>query len=383
MNLKRTAAIARRETLQMIRDRRALFIVFTMPIMLMALFGYGVNLDQNHTPLCVFDREGSQRSQELLKAFGSNRYFDLLYNVHSYDELSANLDAARCTIGVIIPRDFSKRLHEGQTVAIQGLVDASNDNTANLVIGYANEIILGYSRAVQVDYLRREAPIFGRYQVPYREPIAISARTWFNDNLDSRNFVVPGVVAIVMAVIGTFLTSLTVAREWERGTMEQLIATPATPPEIILGKLMPFLAVGLIDAAMCLLITAFWFQVPFRGSWILLLVASSLFLLTVLLMGMMISVLTRNQFAASQFAVLVTFLPSYLLSGFVFPIEQMPLWLRIVSRAVPARYYVTSLKAIFLKGAGIGVIAPQLAAMMSFALVLGVITIRSFARTLD
>src|ERR1700722_3421742 len=119
MNLKRTAAIARRETLQMIRDRRALFIVFTMPIMLMALFGYGVNLDQNHTPLCVFDREGSQQSQELLKAFGSNRYFDLLYNVHSYDELSANLDAARCTIGVIIPRDFSKRLHEGQTVAIQ------------------------------------------------------------------------------------------------------------------------------------------------------------------------------------------------------------------------------------------------------------------------
>jgi ABC-2 type transport system permease protein len=383
MNLKRTAAIARRETLQMIRDRRALFIVFTMPIMLMALFGYGVNLDQNHTPLCVFDREGSQQSQDLLKAFGSNRYFDLLYNVHSYDELSANLDAARCTIGVVVPRDFSKRLHEGQAVAIQGLVDASNDNTANLVIGYANEIISEYSHAVQVDYLGREAPFFGRYQVPYREPVSISARTWFNSNLDSRNFVVPGVVAIVMAVIGTFLTSLTVAREWERGTMEQLIATPARPPEIILGKLLPFLAVGMIDAAMCLIITEFWFQVPFRGSWILLLIASLAFLLTVLLMGMMISVLARNQFAASQFAVLVTFLPSYLLSGFVFPIEQMPLWLRIVSRAVPARYYVTSLKSIFLKGAGIGVIAPQLAAMISFAFVLGIITIRSFARTLD
>lgn len=262
-------------------------------------------------------------------------------------------------------------------------MDASNDNTANLVIGYANQIVDSYSQSVQFDYLRREAPLLGRDQVPYVPPITIAARIWFNDNLESRNFIVPGVAAIVMAVIGTFLTSLSIAREWERGTMEQLIASPATPLEVITGKLIPFFVVGMVDAIICLVLTAWWFQVPFRGSVPLLLTASALFLMTVLLMGLLISVITRNQFAASQFAVVVTFLPSYLLSGFVFPLEQMPRWLRLVSFLVPARYYVTSLKSIFLKGASLNIVGPQLAAMLAFALVLGLYTVRSLRRTLD
>jgi ABC-2 type transport system permease protein len=187
----------------------------------------------------------------------------------------------------------------------------------------------------------------------------------------------------VMAVIGTFLTSLTIAREWERGTMEQLIVSPATPFEIVVGKLVPFFVVGMIDAVVCLILTGWWFRVPFRGSLVLLLTASALFLITVLLMGMLISVLARNQVAASQFAVVTTFLPSYLLSGFVFPLEQMPSWLQWVSRVVPARYYVICLKGIFLKGVGIDVVWPQLGAMMIFVLVLGGLTVVSFQRTLD
>jgi ABC-2 type transport system permease protein len=376
-------AIARKETIQIVRDQRALLIVLMMPVMLMTLLGYGVNLDQNHSPLCVFDREGSQQSQDLLKLFTSNKYFDLLENVKNYQVLTANLDAGRCTLAIVIPNDFSKRLREGGKVSLQTSIDATNDNTANLIIGYAQRVVQTYSKSVQLDFLGRQNLLpFRQGQVPYVEPISIEARTWFNDNLESRNFVVPGVVAIVMTVIGTFLTSLTVAREWERGTMEQLMSTPLALSELIAGKLAPFFFIGMIDAAICIAITLWWFEVPFRGSVGLLLLSTALFLITVLLLGMLISVLAANQFVASQISIVVTFLPSYLLSGFVFPIEQMPAWLQFVSRFVPARYYVAALKSISLEGAGIAIVGTQLLAMAAFALAFGLMTRMSLGKSL-
>jgi ABC-2 type transport system permease protein len=357
VNFTRALALARKESIQIWRDPRALLIILTMPILLMALLGYGVNLDQNHTPLCVLDREGNQQSQALLKLFASNQYFETGRSLSNYKEMIESLDAGSCTLGIVISPQFSKDLHEGRELAVQGLVDATNNNTANLISGYAQQVVESYSDSVQANYLRQHGIGSGL------EPIRFEVRTWFNDDLDSSNYVVPGVVAIVMAVIGTFLTSLTIARERERGTMEQLLSAPVSPLELICGKIAPFFVIGMIDAIVCIGLTIWWFNVPFRGNFILLLFATGLFLMTVLLMGLLISTVAHDQFAASQFAVLLTFSPSYLLSGFVFPLDQMPGWLQIVSYAVPARYYVTALKGIFLKGVGLQIIGGQLAAL--------------------
>jgi ABC-2 type transport system permease protein len=377
MNLGRMLALARKETIQIRRDPRSLAVVMLMPVMLMALMGYGIGLDQTDVPLCVYDREGSQLSQDLLKSFVSNRYFDLKLNAHNYPEMVNAVDSGRCTVGVVIPLYFSKMLGAGHPATIQAVIDATDNNTANLIIGYTQAVVARFSTGVQLDYQQRNGPALG---VP---TLNLQARTWFNEDLESRNFIVPGVVALVMAVIGTFLTSLTIAREWERGTMEQLISTPVTASELIAGKLIPYFVIGMVDAATCAAISAWWFEVPFRGSVTMLFGASALFLTGVLLLGFLISALAKTQLAASQFALLTTFLPAFLLSGFAFPIDQMPAAVRVVTRIFPARYYVTILKSVFLKGTGIEPLLAPMAAMVIFAAVVGGATIRGFKKTLD
>jgi drug efflux transport system permease protein len=377
MNWRRMAALARKETIQIRRDPRSLAVVLLMPAMLMALMGYGIGLDQTHIPLCVYDREGSQQSQNLLMGFVSNRYFSLKLNARDYHELIDAVDGGLCTVGVIVPQRFSQLLDAGQTANVQAIVDATDNNTANLVIGYAQVVVARFSAGVQLAYMRRKGPGLGA------QALNVEFRTWFNEDLESRNFIVPGVVALVMAVIGTFLTSLTIAREWERGTMEQLISTPVTGMEVIAGKLIPYFVIGMVDAASCAAISAWWFEVPFRGSLTLLLGASALFLTGVLLLGFMISALAKSQLAASQFALLVTFLPAFLLSGFAFPIDQMPAVIRAITFIFPARYYVTALKSIFLKGTGISALTGPLLAMAVFAAVVGAAAIRAFKKTLQ
>jgi ABC-2 type transport system permease protein len=376
MRLARVIALARKETIQIIRDPRSLAIALAMPIMLMALMGYGINLDQTGVPLCTYDREGSQGSQDLLRRFISNRYFTLVDNVHSYDELATAIDGRRCTLGVVVPFNFTERINQGDTVPVQAIVDATDDNTANLAIGYAQQIIGDYSSGVLLESVRRQGLTINL------SPLAVEARTWFNESLESRNFIVPGVVAIVMAVIGTFLTSLTVAREWERGTMEQLISTPVHPLEVVAGKLAPYFVIGMADATLCAGTAVWWFGVPFRGSAAGLFAASALFLAAVLLLGFLISVRAGSQLAASQFALILTFLPSFLLSGFAFPIEQMPAAVRAITLIIPARYYIVILKGVFLKGTGIVADGGQFLALLGFCLILGVLSIRSFKKVL-
>ena len=326
-------------------------------------------------PLCTFDQEGSQQSQDLLKRFATNKYFDLTLNAENYGELVGAIDARRCTIGIVIPLQFSQRLREGDAVGVQALVDGTDPNTANLVIGYAQEVTGGYSTAVALNFLQRR----GLGTMP---PLSVDARTWFNEDLESRNFIVPGVVAIVMAVIGTFLTSLTIAREWERGTMEQLISTPVSPLEVIVGKLVPYFVIGMADAAACVMIAVWWFEVPLRGSLVVLAGASALFLAAVLLMGFLISVVAGSQLAASQFSLLITFLPSFLLSGFAFPIDQMPLAVRLFTFLIPARYYVVIMKAVFLKGSGFATNGTQFVGLALFTTVVGTMAVRSFKKSL-
>jgi ABC-2 type transport system permease protein len=377
MNPTRLLAIARKETVQIFRDARSLIIVVLMPAVLVLLFGYGVSLDLKGLPVYVLDQDGSQQSQDLLKRFQASEYFHVARAVTGYPELTRALDDGHAKMGIVIPWDFSQRLADGRPVQVAALIDASDDNTANVLTGYAQATVQSYSAQVQLDWLNaRGLPI---------QPAAVSVqtRTWYNEDLESSAFIIPGVLALVMSVIGAFLTSLTIAREWERGTMEQLISTPVTAMEIMLGKLSPYFVLGMIDTVISALIAIYWFRVPFRGSWATLLAASAMFLIVVLAMGFLISVLAKNQFAASQIALLITFLPAFLLSGFLFSIEQMPVPLQWLTRILPARYYVSVLKKIFLKGTPAPLLYADLIPLAIFAFVLALVATRSFHKRLD
>jgi ABC-2 type transport system permease protein len=377
INLRRTAAVARKESIQILRDVRSLLIVVSMPAMLMVLMGYGISLDQKHVPVCFFDRDSSQESRDLLNRFRSSEYFGFVTAAPSYTAIEREIDGGRCSLGLIIPNDFAQRMREGGDVAVEGIVDGTDDNTANIVFTYAESVIADFSQSVQLNDLERAG--FNTTT----GALALQPRVWFNESLESRNFIVPGVVALVMAVIGAFLASLTIAREWERGTMEQLISTPVKPLEVTLGKLLPYFAIGVGDTAICILIAMFWFRVPMRGSWLVLIVASMMFLLTVLMLGFWISAATKSQLLASQFSLLATLLPSFLLSGFGFPISQTPAVVRAMSYLVPARYYVMLLKNIFLKGAGIASQWQPLMALGLFAVLISFVAMRSFRKVLQ
>jgi ABC-2 type transport system permease protein len=376
MSFTRFLAVARKEVVQILRDSRSLIIVVMMPVILVLLFGYGVNLDLKGLPVYVYDRDGSQQSQDLLKRFQASAYFDVVKVVNDYPALARSLDDGHAKMGIVVPWDFSQRLRDGRPTQVQALVDGTDDNTANVLIGYAQALVQGYSSEIQLDWLRKR----GRVSQP--SSISVETRTWYNEDLESSAFIVPGVLALVMSVIGAFLTSLTIAREWERGTMEQLISTPVTPAEIMLGKLVPYFIIGMFDVIVCALLAIYWFQVPFRGSFFTLLVSSAMFMVVVLSLGFFISVIAKSQLAASQIALLITFLPAFLLSGFLYAIEQMPIVLQWITRILPARYYVTVLKKIFLKGTPTALLAADLVPLAVFTILLGVLATRSFHKTL-
>jgi len=376
MNFNRLLAVAKKEIIQILRDSRSLIIVVLMPVTLMLLFGYGVNLDLKGLPVYVYDQDGSQQSQDLLKHFQASSYFHIVRTVNGYSTITRALDDGSAKMAIVIPWNFSQRLSEGGPVQVQALIDATDDNTANVLIGYTQAVVQGYSSEVQTTLLRR------RGQQIQPVPIGVETRTWYNENLESSAFIIPGVLALVMSVIGAFLTSLTIAREWERGTMEQLISTPVSAMEIMIGKLAPYFVLGMFDVVLCAVIAIYWFHVPFRGSFVTLLISSALFMVVVLSLGFFISVLAKNQFAASQIALLITFLPAFLLSGFLFAIEQMPVALQWITRILPARYYVSVLKKIFLKGTPTAMLSADLIPLAVFAFVLALLATRAFHKRL-
>ena len=377
MSLTRLLAVARKEVLQIIRDTRSLAIVVVMPVTLMLLFGYGVNLDLKELPVYVCDQDGSQQSQDLLKRFQSTKYFEIVRVVDNVPAIEHALDSGEAKMGIVIPWNFSQRLSQGGSVQVQAIVDATDDNTANVLMGYAQGVVQGYSTGIQVAWLQAH----GLTLQPV--PINVATRTWYNEDLESSAFIIPGVLALVMSVIGAFLTSLTIAREWERCSMEQLISTPVTAMEIMLGKLAPYFVLGMIDVAVCAVLAIAWFHVPFRGSYMTLAFSSALFLVTVLSLGFFISVVAKSQLAASQIALIITFLPAFLLSGFLFSIEQMPVVLEGITYLFPARYYVTLLKKIFLKGTPAAMLTADLLPLAGFTVVLALVATRSFHKRLE
>jgi len=341
-------------------------MAFLMPAAMIVFFGYAISFDVDDIKLALLDQDHTPRSEELAEAFQAAGRFRVVERLHAYDEIEPLLDAGAVRIALVIPPGFQRKLAAGEASPVQALVDGADANTAAIALNYAEVIVTAYSARVVLRATQGSAPVL------------VQSRVWYNDTLESSNMIVPGLMAMIMMIIATMLTSLTIAREWERGTMEQLAATPVHPVEVILGKLLPYLAIGLIDVTAAVLIGMFVFDVPFRGNPLLLAGMATLFLLGSLGLGIWISTVAKSQLLATQNAMLATFLPSMILSGLMFDLGTMPLALQAISTVVPARYFIVVLRGIFLKGVGLDVLWGQGLAMVLFATVGLTLAVRSF-----
>jgi ABC-2 type transport system permease protein len=361
MNLGRALAVFRKELLHIKRDPSSLVQAILLPVVLLLLYGYALTFDITQVPTAVWDREQSQASRDFLRRFAASRYFAVTQSVASQEEISRLMERRRIWLALVLPHDFSRRLKEGEPAKIQAILDGTDANTANLILGYVQNVVTAYSQEVAAARLARE----GWPRLPVT--LKTETRVWFNEELESKNYIVPGLIVVIMTMVGSLLTALTIVREVERGSMEGLLATPLQKGELILGKLGPYFLIGMVDMFIALGMGHVLFEVPLRGSIPLLILLSALFLVVMLGQGLLISVTSSNQLQAYQMATLFTFLPAFLLSGFVFAIKQMPLPLRVVSYLVPSRYFVTISKGIYLKGTGLAVLWWEVVVLLCFA----------------
>jgi ABC-2 type transport system permease protein len=377
MDLVRTWAVFRKELIHIKRDPTSLVQAILLPVVLLFLYGYALTFDINQVPTAVYDREGSRLSQDFLKNFRSSRYFAVRYQVSSYEEITRLINERRIWLALVLPHDFSRHLKSGESVNIQAIVDGTDANTANIITGYVQSVTAVYNNGLAMERLRS-----GGFSRPPVEFIS-QPRIWYNEELESKNYIVPGLVVVIMTMVGSLLTALTIVREVERGTMEGLLATPLKKWELILGKLGPYFIIGMVDMFIALGMGVLLFDVPLRGNPVLLIALSALFLMVMLGQGLIISVVSVNQLQAYQMATLLTFLPAFLLSGFVFAIKQMPLALRAVSYIVPSRYFVTISKGIYLKGTGLVILWPQVLILVAFGGFFLVAAQRKFAKKIQ
>ena len=377
LSFRRLAAVARKEFLHVLRDRRALGIAIVLPMIMLMIFGYALTLDLDRVPLAVLDQSRTPQSRELVARFEGSRYFTVVARAGNYREVEEDISRGRALQGLVVPVDFGRRVAAERTTQVQVLADGSDANTTTLALAYAETIVQGYSQGILVERVRR---LTGSRPAL---PLELRPRVWFNTDMESRVFIVPGLIAVIMMLITALLTSLTIAREWETGTMEQLVSTPVRGPELILGKLAPYFVIGMIDMLLSVLAGRFLFDVPIRGSLVLLFGVSAVFLVGALSLGIFISTLARSQLLASQAAFVATFLPAFLLSGFMFDIGNMPRVLQLVTYLIPARYFVTILRGLYLKGTGLPELWPECLLMVAFAALMLMLAFRSFKKRLD
>jgi ABC-2 type transport system permease protein len=365
-------SLVRKESLQAIRDPSTILIAFILPVILLFLFAYAVSLDVSRIRIAVVLENDTPQAAELAAAFRATPYFQVT-PARDRRQVSDKITSGELRGYIVIPQDFDRRLYSVETPpAIQVITDGVSPNTAKFISGYAEGVFRGWNRARLADKGRDSPPV-----------ISLEQRYWFNPEIESRRFLVPGAIAIVMTMIGTLLTALVVAREWERGTMEAILSTPVSVSQILLGKLLPYFALGLLATICCTLLSIYLFDVPLRGSWFALLCLTSCFLVPALGQGLMISTITKNQFIAAQAALFSGFLPAFMLSGFLYEINSMPWVLRMLSHLVPARYFVANLQTVFLTGD----IWPQflsgMAAMLAVGAFFFTITVRKTHKRLD
>jgi ABC-2 type transport system permease protein len=368
LSAKRLWAMARKEWLHIRRDTRSLAMAFAVPAAMVLLFGYVITFDVRDIRMAVFDQSHTTQSRDLVDAFRSSGYFRVTRRLDDDAEIMPLLTRGAVRVVLIIPPDFSKHLAAAEPAPVQALVDGGDANTASIAINYAQAIVTSYSAT---------AVLKGQ---PLPVPVQVASRVWYNEDLKSSSMIVPGLMATIMMILSALLTSLTIAREWERGTMEQLAATPVHRLEVIFGKLLPYLGIGFVDILLVAVVGGTVFAVPFRGSALFLVVTAMLFLVGAQGLGMFISAAAKSQFLATQLAMLATMLPSLLLSGLIFDLASMPTALQVISLAVPARYFVVALRGIFLKGVGLHVLWAQALGMLIFAVAGLGLAVRTFRK---
>lgn len=376
MNLRRLWAVARKESLHIRRDPRSLILAIGIPMLMIVLFGYALTLDVDRVAFVTWDRSGTPASRDLLARFEASRYFESQGQVWSEGQLEHALDDRQAMLAVIIDTDFADDLEAGRSARVQAIIDGTDSNTAAIVLGYTQAIALEHDRAILVERAERR----GARLAP--APVDLRPRVWFNADLESKNFIIPGIGAVILGLIAALITSLTIAREWERGTMEQLISTPVRPAELIVGKLLPYFAIGMFDVLVAVVMAVGIFDVPLRGSVSLLFATAALFIIGTLGQGIFISTVARGQLLASQLAMVSTFLPAFLLSGFMFAIANMPVPVQVITHIVPARYFVAIVKGIYLRGVGLETLWRDTLFLAVFAAVIVALAVARFRKRL-
>lgn len=370
---RRLRALIVKEFAQIVRDPSTFLIALVLPLILLFMFGYAVSLDTSSTRIALVVEDSSAPALRLAQSYAASPFFEVTSS-RSVQAARGAMVAGEARAIVVIPQDFGAQVKRGHLPQVQVATDGSQPNTASFAAAYAEGVFREWAAA---EGLGQDRPGARRPQ------IELSARYWYNPGLRSRYFLVPGSIAIVMTMIGTLLTALVVAREWERGTMEAMMATPISMAEFIASKVLPYFLLGLASMALCTVIAVAVFGVPFRGSVFALFVIASAFLLPALGLGLFISSATKNQFVASQIALLSAFLPTFLLSGFIFEISSMPWPIQAITYAVPARYLIPSLQTVFLAGDLWGLILPNVAIMIGFGLLFFLLSFRVTRRSLD
>jgi ABC-2 type transport system permease protein len=371
LSLTRLVAVSRKEMLHLVRDPRSLTLAFALPLILLVIFGYAITWDIRDITTAVLDYDQSAAGRELIDRLRAAGYFKIVQRLESPAQIGELMDRGEVQLAIVIPPDFAAKLRSPAGATVQAIVDGSDANTATIILAYAQAVVLSYASDIQFS------------GTTFRPPLIAESRVWYNEELRSRNMIVPGLIAVIMMIIAAMLTSLTIAREWERGTMEQLASTPVSRIEVILGKLIPYVAIGMIDIATTALLGILLFQVPFRGSALLLMSLSFFFVVGAAGLGIFISAVARSQILATQIALVATYLPALILSGFMFSIDAMPAALRAVTLVIPARYFLVVTRGIFLKGVGLEVLKGQALLMILFALIGLTLAVVRFRKVLE
>jgi ABC-2 type transport system permease protein len=367
-----------KEFIQVLRDGRTRFLLFVPPIIQMLIFGYAATFEIRHVATVVLDLDHSQESRELVSRFTSSPYFDVQRQLTDYHQVGDIIDRGEATVALQINPGFAENLRKGQTAPLQVIVDATNSNTALIAAAYINQIALGFAKTYQQDRINRISP-----QLSERIPsVQLEQRPWYNPDLRSRWFFIPGIVGSLTLVLVVNLTAFAVVREREIGTLEQIVVTPIRPAEFILGKTLPFFLIGLLDVSLIATVGTLWFRVPFQGHIAVLFLGAVLFLLCMLGVGLLISTVSATQ----QQALVTAFffiMPAITFSGFGFPITTMPQWLQYLTYASPLRYFLVVLRGTYLKGVGLNILWPQMLAMGVLGVMLLTVAVMRFHKALD
>jgi ABC-2 type transport system permease protein len=373
---RRLRHIIRKEFIQVLRDKKLRLFIFLPPIIQLIAYGYAINFDIKQVPAAVYDQDHSAESRRLISRFASSEYFALKYFIQTEDELRRLIDDNRITMALRLPHDFSRLLKSSQTAPVQVIVDATDSNAALIVGRYAANVIADFSLEIMQERLARLGAVQG-----LNIPVAVENRAWFNPNLSSRYSFVPGVIAMVVMLVSLMLTALAVVREKEIGTMEQILVSPIRPVEFMLGKTIPFIVISLLDMVLVILVGVFWFEVPLRGSLVILFLGAITFLFNSVGLGLFISTVSSTQQQAMM-AGTFFFTPAILLSGLIFPIPNMPLFFQYLTYLNPLRYFVVVVQGIFLRGDGLAILWPQMAGMTILGLALLALSVLRFKKRL-